>query len=94
MEPCVSVSYTGHALRRMFERGLSNEEVIYTLQAGETIAEYPEDNPYPSKLKLGWVYGKAIHVVASRNPGNGECYIITAYYPSSDIWADDFKTRR
>lgn len=94
MEPCVSVSYTGHALRRMFERELSSEEVVYTLQAGETIAEYPEDNPYPSQLKLGWVDGKAIHVVASRNPENGQCFIITAYYPSSAIWTDDFKSRR
>mgnify|MGYP005844707877 CR=1 FL=1 len=94
MEPCVSVRYTGHSLRRMFERGLSNEEVIYTLQAGETIADYPKDNPYPSQLKLGWVDGKAIHVVVSRNQDNGQCYIITAYYPSSDIWTDDFKIRR
>ena len=81
MKPCTSVRYTGHSLQRMFERGLSNEEVIYTLQAGEAIAKYPVDD-------------QAVHVVVSQNPGNDECYIITAYYPSSEIWADDFKARR
>lgn len=94
MKQCTSVTYTGHALRRMFERQLSSEEVVYTLQTGELVVDYPDDRPYPSQLRLGWVNGRAIHVVVSQNPENGECYVVTAYYPSLEIWNDDFKTRR
>ena len=94
MKQCTSVTYTGHALRRMFERQLSTEEVVYTLQAGELVVDYPDDRPYPSQLRLGWVNGRAIHVVVSQNLENGECYVVTAYYPSLEIWNDDFKTRR
>ena len=94
MKQCTSVTYTGHALRRMFERQLSSEEVVYTLQTGELVVDYSDDRPYPSQLRLGWVNGRAIHVVVSQNPGNDECYVVTAYYPSLEIWNDDFKTRR
>jgi hypothetical protein len=94
MKQCTSVTYTGHALRRVFERQLSSEEVVYTLQTGELVVDYPDDLPYPSQLRLGWVNGRAIHVVVSQHPENGECYVVTAYYPSLEIWNDDFKTRR
>ncbi|PPK55359.1 DUF4258 domain-containing protein [Marinobacter persicus] len=94
MMHCTSVTYTSHALRRMFERQLSSEEVVYTLQTGDLVMDYPDDRPYPSQLLLGWVKGRAIHVVVSKNPASGECYVVTAYYPSLEIWNDDFKTRR
>ncbi|RMJ05460.1 hypothetical protein DOQ08_00130 [Marinobacter litoralis] len=94
MKQCTSVKFSGHALRRMFDRKLSTEEVIFTIQTGETIKGYPDDKPYPSELRLGWVNGKPVHVVVAQNQGNNECYVITAYVPSPEIWSDDFKIRR
>lgn len=94
MPYCTSITYTGHALRRMFERGLTKSEVVTTIQSGEVIADYPDDQPHPSQLRLGWVCQKAVHIVVSREPEQGACYVITAYYPSLNIWHDDFKTRR
>lgn len=94
MKQCTSVKFSGHALRRMFERSLSLEEVIFTIQAGEMIAVYPDDKPYPSELRLGWVRDRPVHVVVAQNQENNECYVITAYVPSLEIWNDDFKTRR
>ena len=43
-----------HALRRMFERQLSVEDVEAVIDSGETIEDYPDDTPYPSRLVLGW----------------------------------------
>lgn len=94
MKQCTSVKFSGHALRRMFDRKLSTEEVIFTIQTGETITGYPDDKPYPSELRLGWVSDKPVHVVVAQNQENNECYVITAYVPSSEIWSDDFKIRR
>jgi len=94
MPYCTSIAYTGHALRRMFERGLTKSEVMVAIQSGEVIMDYPDDQPYPSQLRLGWVHQKAVHVVVSRDPDIGKCYVITAYHPSLNIWHDDFKTRR
>ena len=94
MKPCSAVRFSGHALRRMFERSLSTEEVIFTIQTGEPITGYPDDKPYPSELRLGWASGRPVHVVVAQNQGNNQCYVITAYVPSLEVWSDDFKTRR
>jgi len=46
-----------HALQRMFERGISTDEVRAVVDSGETIVEYPDDRPYPSQLMLGCPMG-------------------------------------
>jgi uncharacterized protein DUF4258 len=94
MKQCSAVRFSGHALRRMFERSLSTEEVIFTIQTGETITGYPYDKPYPSELRLKWVNDRPVHVVVAQSQENDECYVITAYVPSPEIWSNDFKTRR
>ena len=52
-----------HAIRRMFERRISDEDIKDAIETGETIEEYPDDTPYPSELKLGWRGSRPIHVV-------------------------------
>lgn len=46
-----------HAVRRMAERRVTVDEVRAALVQGETIEDYPDDTPYPSRLVLGWVGG-------------------------------------
>jgi len=36
-----------HAIRRMFERRISDEDIRYILQTGEVIENYLDDSPYP-----------------------------------------------
>ena len=55
---CESVVFSGHAVRRMFERAIGESDVKTVLQAGETIARYEDDSPFPSELLLGFVEGK------------------------------------
>jgi hypothetical protein len=39
----------------MYERGITREEVHTVIGTGETIEDYPNDFPYPSRLLLGMV---------------------------------------
>jgi len=91
---CSHVLYSRHAIERMFQRAIPPEEVVAVLQAGEIIASYPEDTPYPSLLLLGTAQDHPVHIVAARDPATGRCYVVTVYRPDSQLWGTDFKTRR
>ncbi len=46
------------------------------LKEGETIMDYPDDQPYPSRLVLGWVKSRPLHVVVARNLEDDSCYVV------------------
>ena len=85
--------YRTHALQRMFERGISTEDVRRVIDTGETIEDYPGDYPYPSRLILGWRGTRPIHVVAANNPTIAETIVITVYEPDPKQWSADMRTR-
>ena len=91
---CTQVLFSGHAVRKMFERALSRDEVLAVVATGEVIADYPDDQPYPSVLLLGIVGSKPIHAVVASDPARGLCTVVTAYVPETALWSPDFKTRR
>lgn len=86
--------YRQHAIKRMHERGITEEEVEHALTSGEIIESYPNDTPYPSSLLLGRAGTKTIHVVYADDAAEKIRLIITVYEPDSEIWHDDMKTRR
>jgi hypothetical protein len=88
------VIFRVHALRRMFERRIREEDILHVLATGEVIEDYPTDFPYPSRLVLGWCENRAIHVVAAYNKVANETIIVTAYEPDLQKWEADFKRRR
>ena len=91
---CEQIIYSGHAVRRMFERSLLPAHVAIAIQRGEVIADYPDDSPHPSALILGFVEGKPIHAVVAVDAASHRCYVVTAYRPDPGIWAQDFRSRR
>lgn len=91
---CDRIVFSGHALQRMFERGLGGDDVRSVLRDGEEIASYPDDTPYPSGVVLGFVEGRAVHVVAAREEKTRTCIVITVYHPDPVLWESDFKHRR
>ena len=91
---CAQVIYSEHAVRRMFERNLSRQDVAEVLDNGVIIADYPDDEPYPSCLLLGFSRGRHIHVVVAVERPADKCYIITVYEPDPSIWESDFTTRK
>jgi len=91
---CEAISFSRHAIQRMFERAISPDDVRTALVTGEAIAEYPDDSPYPSVLILASVAGRPLHVVAARDDTTSHCYVITAYVPDPAQWGSDFRTRK
>lgn len=87
------IAVTEHARQRLFERGITVNDIIRSIAEGEIIRQYEDDTPFPSCLILGMaVNGRYIHVVASHD--DTFIYLITAYYPDERTWEPDFKTRK
>ena len=78
----------------MFERGIGIDEVREALATGNTIETYPTDEPYPSRLVLGWRGARPMHVVVADNRDQRETIVITVYEPGPDRWEPGFDTRR
>ena len=83
-----------HAIRRMFERHISEENVHEVLEKGEMIEEYENDTPYPSCLILGWAGFRPLHIVVAENRDAKEQIVITVYEPTSFQWEEGFKRRK
>ena len=82
-----------HAVKRMFERAVSVDEVQAVLESGEMIADYPDDTPYASRLVLGWAGRRPLHVVAAYNAADDETIVVTVYEPDPAAWDPDFRRK-
>jgi hypothetical protein len=91
---CKRVVFSGHAIQRMFERGISRDAVLAVIAQGETIAEYADDKPYPTRLVLGVMEPKPVHVVLAFDGVAGACIIVTVYEPTLENWSGDFREGR
>lgn len=83
-----------HAAKRMAEQRIDLKDVKTILQKGEVIRIYPEDRPYESRLILGFVSGRPLHVVAADADHIDATFVITVYRPNPDLWKQDFKTKK
>ena len=86
--------FSGHAVRRMFERAIAVADVVALIRSGEVIERYPQDQPLPSYLLLGFIDGEPLHVAVGVEVGDRRCVAVTVYRPSVELWDDDFRTRR
>ena len=86
-------SFRAHAIQRMAQRRISMNEVRHILGHGEVIEDYPTDTPYPSRLILGHVSNRPLHVVAAYNAVEDETIVITTYEPGPTLWDGSFKKR-
>ena len=83
-----------HALQAMFQRRISEGEVRSVIARGKVIESYPDDQPYPSRLLLGWEGTRPVHVVVAENEPEQEIIIITVYEPDLVRWEPGFERRR
>lgn len=88
------IEFRVHAVRRMFERSISQQDVKAVLKTGSVIEDYADDQPYPSRLVFGFVNGRALHVVVATNTQDNMDIVITVYEPSTAVWESDLKRRR
>lgn len=83
-----------HAIQRMAERSIATADVRQVVELGESIEDYPDDFPFPSRLVLLLVDDRPLHVVLADNVQNREIIIITVYEPDLTQWETDYRTRR
>ena len=83
-----------HALQAMFRRKITVEDVQAVLASGRSIETYPNDQPYPSRLVLGWRGSRPIHLVVADNEMEQETVIITVYEPDPSRWEENFERRK
>lgn len=88
-----TIIMTAHVIKRCKERSIDSDSIINVIMHGEIIKQYEDDKPFPSCLLLGMsINNRYLHVVVASDAVN--LHIITAYYPNTDEWEPDFKTRK
>ena len=88
------VVFSLHAIKRMFERRGNEQDVYAVARTGEVIEVYPDDTPYPSRLLLGWVGGRPLHLVLADNVREDKAIVVTIYEPDDMLWPPGFRRRR
>lgn len=88
----IDISFSGHAVRRMFERGIHETEIRWLVENGETIEDYPDDVPFPSRLVGDTVNGRLLHAVVAVD--GSRRVVITTYEPDPAVWTPDGRTRK
>ena len=83
-----------HAIQRMFERRVSEENVGRILRSGELIEDYSDEMPHPSGLLLGRCGNRPLHVAMAENTRDNELVVITVYEPDPGQWKADFRRRK
>ncbi len=82
---------SNHARVRTFQRNISTDELVKMMRHAAIIEDYPDDEPCPSALVLGFLRGTPYHIVVA------ECLdhvrIITIYKPEEDKWIE-YRVRR
>jgi len=88
------VVYRIHAIQRMFERRIPEENVRQVLASGEMIEDYSDDMPSPGGLMLGRRGTRPLHVVMAENAKDNETVVITVYEPDLSQWKPGFRNRK
>ena len=83
-----------HAIQRMFERRVTEENVRRVLEQGEMIEDYSDEMTYPGGLMLGKHGKRPLHVVVAENTNDNEAIVITAYEPDPSQWKSNSRDRK
>ena len=76
----------------MVERGINELDVEEIIAKGKVVEDYASDWPYPSKLVLGWLESRPIHVAFAES--SHEIIVITVYEPETALWESGFERRK
>ena len=85
--------FSRHALRRVVERNISEQDIREAGAMAEVIERYPQDKYSPSGLLLGSTRdGRALHLQVSFGESD-TTKIITIYEPDPKEWIENRKRR-
>jgi hypothetical protein len=86
-----AVLLSHHARLRMFERNVSTDDLLAVVAFGEVIETYPDDEPCPSALILGFINQVAYHVVVAVCADH--LRVVTVYLPDVERWVESRRRR-
>ena len=81
-----TIVYRLHAIQRMFERKVCSEDIRNIVGKGKVLERYVNDSPYPSRLVLGRVNNRPLHIVITENEKENKIIVITVYEPDPRKW--------
>lgn len=84
------IFFSDYARKRMFERRIRVADVVAVLSGEDVVEEYG-DGRY---LVLGWVEGRALHVVAEDDAVAVTTTVVTVYEPDPERWKSGFRERK
>jgi hypothetical protein len=90
----MALVFTRHARKRILERGIRIDEIRAATEAPTILEEYPQDEPYPSRLALGWAGSRPLHLVLAGPTVAGDTILVTLYEPDLERWEQDFLRRK
>ena len=92
------VLFSEHARHEMRTERLGRvreHEVTEAVATAEQLDDYPDDEPYPSSLFLGWTAaGRPLHFVVSYDEEAGLAIVVTVYEPDPQLWNDSGERKR
>lgn len=78
----------------MFQRGIATDAVRAVVESGTVIETKPDDLPHPSRLVLGWLHGRPLHVVVADDTAADLSVVVTVYEPDPALWQPGLRRRR
>jgi hypothetical protein len=88
------IHWTFHVNMRLKGRSISRKKILESVSTFEIIEEYPKDKYLPSYLIYSQHQGSIFHVLFAVDVLVDNVRIVTAYYPDTEEWEEDLKTRR
>jgi YgiT-type zinc finger domain-containing protein len=80
----IALVFTRHARKRILERGIRVDEIHQATESPTVVEECPDDEPYPSRLVMGWAGGRPLHVVLAGPTVTGDTIVVTLYEPGPE----------
>jgi len=88
----ISVLRKLHRKQGSFERNVSTDNLIAIISSGEIIETYPDDEPCPSILMIGFIEAIVYHAVIA--VCTDHIRVITVHIPEEDKWIEYRKRRK
>ncbi len=90
----MALVFTRHARKRILERGIRIDEIVTATRAPTVLEEHPQDEPYSTRLVLGWAGNRPLHFVLAGPTAAGDTILVTLYEPDLARWEPGFLKRK
>lgn len=88
------IHWAFHVNMRLRNRFISRQKILESVSTFEIIEAYPEDKYLPSYLVYSPHEGSVFHVLFAVDVAGDNVRIVTSYYPDTEEWEEDLRTRR